>query len=122
MLPKTRCVFLSIPHGSAGYKTLENVLLNLARGDIVFDCRRDVEPKEDRAWRFKETGVRYIRCTVVTDQSQAAQIGSKKSESVPREVVSLLERVAANNREGNPNVDISAESKGTYHAEMVLRN
>jgi 6-phosphogluconate dehydrogenase len=122
MLPKARCVFLSIPHGPASHKTLENVLPNLARGDVVVDCQRDVEPKEDRAWRFKETGVRYIKCTIVTDQSQTVQIGSKTSESVPREVVSLLERVAANNREGNPNVDISAESKGTYHAKMVLRN
>jgi hypothetical protein len=113
---------MSIPNGPAGHKQLESALPHLGRDDIVFDCLSDSEPKEDRAWRFKGTGVRYISCTIVNDQSRAAHIGSKSSGSAPREVVSLLERVAANNREGKPSLNISEESKGRYHAEIVLRN
>jgi 6-phosphogluconate dehydrogenase len=122
MLPKARCVFLSIPNGPAGHKQLESALPHLARDDIVFDCLSDNEPKEDRAWRFKGTGVRYISCKIVNDQSQAAQIGSKSTGSAPGEIVSLLERIAANNRDGKPSLDISGGSKGQYHAEIVLRN
>ncbi|KAF2795238.1 hypothetical protein K505DRAFT_360375 [Melanomma pulvis-pyrius CBS 109.77] len=124
-LPKPRLLVVSLPHGPSGHKVLEAVLPHLARDDIILDCINEGQAKPDHGWRFKDTSVRYITCTVNDGhQSHVAQIGSNKSttdDSIPGKIIELLERVATRDSQGRSHVGVVGKKSGQAHIEMVLK-
>lgn len=124
-LPIPCLLVVSLPHGPSGHKVLEAVLPHLARDDIILDCINEGQAKPEHGWRFKDTSVRYITCIVSGGhQSHAAQIGSTNSttdDSIPGEIIQLLERVAARDSEGRSRVGVAGRKSGQPHIEMVLK-
>ena len=96
----------SLPHGNVGDKVLEGLMPHLAKNDIILDCgNENFRNTERRQHKCAGTGVRYIGCGV-SGGYQAARAGPSMCPGGDRlalqQVMPLLERVAAKDRDGKP--------------------
>lgn len=102
---------------------LEGLTPNLSKGDIVLDCgNENYLNTERRQLKSKDAGIGYIGCGV-SGGYQAARSGPSMcpggDESALKEVMPLLERVAAKDKEGKPCVGIIGKGGAGHYVKMV---
>ena len=122
-LSTPRLVVFSLPHGSVGDKVLEGLMPKLSKGDIILDCGNEhFENTERRQNKCRGTGVHYIGCGV-SGGYQAARAGPSMcpggDEAGLKEVLPLLEKVAAKDKEGKPCVGIIGRGGAGHYVKMV---
>ncbi|KAF2711865.1 hypothetical protein K504DRAFT_532387 [Pleomassaria siparia CBS 279.74] len=129
-LPQPRLVLLCLPSGPTGHMILEAVLPHLAHDDVILDCGYQGNPNIDHGWRVKERGVKYFSCVIDSDpqghvswvDSDSSNYNSKKTDIVPDQVIKLLNRLSATDKDGRPALGVVVEEKTSgSHIEMVLR-
>ncbi|KAF2822353.1 6-phosphogluconate dehydrogenase C-terminal domain-like protein [Ophiobolus disseminans] len=122
-LSTPRLLVFSLPHGSVGDKVLEGLMPHLSRSDIILDCGNEhFANTERRQEKVKDTGIRYIGCGV-SGGYQAARAGPSMcpggDESALKEVLPLLERVAAKDKNEKPCVGIVGKGGSGHYVKMV---
>lgn len=122
-LSEPRLLVFSLPHGGVGDKVLEGLMPKLSKGDIILDCGNEhFANTERRQHKCKDTGVRYIGCGV-SGGYQAARAGPSMcpggDESALKEVLPLLQKVAAKDREGKPCVGIIGKGGAGHYVKMI---
>ena len=95
----------------------------LSKGDIILDCGNEhFENTERRQHKCRGTGVHYIGCGV-SGGYQAARAGPSMcpggDEAGLKEVLPLLEKVAAKDKEGKPCVGIIGRGGAGHYVKMV---
>ena len=113
----------SLPHGGVGDKVLEGLEPKLSKGDIILDCGNEhFANTERRQEKCKGTGIRYIGCGV-SGGYQAARAGPSMcpggDESGLKEVLPLLQKVAAKDKEGKSCVGIIGKGGAGHYVKMV---
>ena len=121
-LSQTRLIVFSLPHGTVGDSVLEDLMPHLSSNDIILDCGNEhFANTERRQTKTKDTGIRYIGCGV-SGGYQAARAGPSMcpggDESALREVMPLLERVAAKDKEGKPCVGIIGKGGAGHYVKV----
>ncbi|KAF2186501.1 6-phosphogluconate dehydrogenase-like protein [Zopfia rhizophila CBS 207.26] len=122
-LSKPRLLVFSLPHGTVGDKVLEGLIPHLSPNDIILDCGNEhYQNTERRQNKCKDTGIRYIGCGV-SGGYQAARAGPSicpgGDERALKEVMPLLERVAAKDKHGKPCVGIVGRGGSGHYVKMV---
>jgi 6-phosphogluconate dehydrogenase len=122
-LSTPRLLVFSLPHGNVGDKVLEGLTPHLSRNDIILDCGNEhFENTERRQKKCEEPGIRYIGCGV-SGGYQAARAGPSMSpggdESALKEVLPLLRKVAAKDKDGKPCVGIIGRGGAGHYVKMV---
>lgn len=122
-LSEPRLLVFSLPHGNVGDKVLEDLMPNLSEGDIILDCGNEhFANTERRQNKCKDTGIHYIGCGV-SGGYQAARAGPSMcpggDESGLKEVLPLLQKVAAKDKEGKPCVGIIGKGGAGHYVKMV---
>jgi 6-phosphogluconate dehydrogenase len=122
-LSTPRLLVFSLPHGNVGDKVLEGLMPHLEKNDIILDCGNEhFENTERRQKKCEEPGIRYIGCGV-SGGYQAARAGPSMSpggdESALKEVLPLLQKVAAKDKEGKPCVGIIGQRGAGHYVKMV---
>ena len=122
-LSEPRLLVFSLPHGGVGDKVLEGLMPKLSSGDIILDCGNEhFANTERRQNKCKDTGIRYIGCGV-SGGYQAARAGPSMcpggDESALKEVLPLLHKVAAKDKEGKPCVGIIGKGGAGHYVKMV---
>lgn len=115
----------SLPHGNVGDKVLEGLMPNLSQNDIILDCGNEhFENTERRQEKCKKPGIRYIGCGV-SGGYQAARAGPSMcpggDQSALKEVLPLLQKVAAKDKNGKPCVG-AVGSGGCGHYVKMMHN
>jgi 6-phosphogluconate dehydrogenase len=95
----------------------------LSKGDIILDCGNEhFANTERRQNKCNDTGIRYIGCGV-SGGYQAARAGPSMcpggDESGLKEVLPLLQKVAAKDKEGKPCVGIIGRGGAGHYVKMV---
>jgi 6-phosphogluconate dehydrogenase len=96
---------------------------HLARDDIILDCGNEhFANTERRQNKVKDTGIRYIGCGV-SGGYQAARAGPSMCPggdlSALRDVMPLLEKVAAKDKNEKPCVGIVGEGGSGHYVKMI---
>jgi 6-phosphogluconate dehydrogenase len=122
-LSSPRLLVFSLPHGNVGDKVLEGLTPHLSRNDIILDCGNEhFANTERRQEKVKDTGIRYIGCGV-SGGYQAARAGPSMcpggDQSALQEVLPLLEKVAAKDKNGKPCVGIIGKGGSGHYVKMV---
>ncbi|KAF2261213.1 6-phosphogluconate dehydrogenase C-terminal domain-like protein [Lojkania enalia] len=122
-LSKPRLLVFSLPHGTAGDKVLDGLMPYLERGDIILDCGNEhFANTERRQEKCKGTGIRYIG-SGVSGGYQAARAGPSicpgGDESALKDIMPLLEKVAAKDKEGKPCVGMIGKGGAGHYVKMV---
>ncbi|PVH93932.1 6-phosphogluconate dehydrogenase-like protein [Periconia macrospinosa] len=122
-LSKPRLIVFSLPHGSVGDKVLEGLMPHLSRNDIILDCGNEhFANTERRQEKCKEPGIRYIGCGV-SGGYQAARAGPSMcpggDQSALKELLPLLKRIAAKDKDGKPCVEIIGKGGSGHYVKMV---
>lgn len=96
---------------------------HLSRGDIILDCGNEhFANTERRQEKCKAPGIRYIGCGV-SGGYQAARAGPSMcpggDESTLKEVLPLLEKVAAKDKDGKPCVGLVGKGGSGHYVKMV---
>jgi 6-phosphogluconate dehydrogenase len=122
-LSKPRLLVFSLPHGGVGDKVLEGLMPHLERDDIILDCGNErFANTERRQHKVKDTGIRYIGCGV-SGGYQAARAGPSMcpggDQSALKEVLPLLEKVAAKDKNEKPCVGIVGKGGSGHYVKMV---
>jgi 6-phosphogluconate dehydrogenase len=122
-LSTPRLLVFSLPHGGVGDKVLEGLMPHLARDDIILDCGNEhFANTERRQNKVKDTGIRYIGCGV-SGGYQAARAGPSMCPggdlSALKEVMPLLEKVAAKDKNEKPCVGIVGKGGSGHYVKMV---
>ncbi|KAH7066080.1 6-phosphogluconate dehydrogenase [Paraphoma chrysanthemicola] len=113
----------SLPHGGVGDKVVEGLLPYLSRDDIILDCGNEhFANTERRQAKVKDTGIRYIGCGV-SGGYQAARAGPSMcpggDEFALKEVLPLLQKVAAKDKNGEACVGIVGKGGSGHYVKMV---
>ncbi|KAH7121093.1 6-phosphogluconate dehydrogenase [Dendryphion nanum] len=122
-LSKPRLLVFSLPHGNVGDKVLEGLEPYLERNDIILDCGNEhYKNTERRQEKCKGTGIRYIGCGV-SGGYQAARAGPSMCPggdgSALEEIMPLLERVAAKDKEKKSCVGIIGKGGAGHYVKMM---
>lgn len=122
-LSSPRLLVFSLPHGSVGDKVLEGLEPHLSHGDIILDCGNEhFENTERRQDKCKGTGIRYIGCGV-SGGYQAARAGPSMCPggdiSALNEVLPLLQKVAAKDKNGQPCVGVIGKGGAGHYVKMM---
>jgi 6-phosphogluconate dehydrogenase len=122
-LSTPRLLVFSLPHGNVGDKVLEGLTPHLSRNDIILDCGNEhFANTERRQKKCEEPGIRYIGCGV-SGGYQAARAGPSMSpggdESALKEILPLLQKVAAKDKNGKPCVGIIGKGGAGHYVKMV---
>lgn len=118
-----RLLVFSLPHGGVGDKVMEGLEPHLSSGDIILDCgNENFQNTERRQEKSKGTGVRYIGCGV-SGGYQAARAGPSMCPggdiSALKEVLPLLEKVAAKDKNEKPCVGIIGKGGAGHYVKMM---
>ncbi|KAH0844728.1 6-phosphogluconate dehydrogenase (decarboxylating) [Fonsecaea monophora] len=113
----------SIPHGSVGDETVENLRPYLKAGDIILDCsNEDWRNTERRQKALDHDGIHYIGCGV-SGGYQSARHGPSMSPGGDAEtlkkIVPFLERVAAKDKQGRPCTTGIGPAGSGHYVKMV---
>ncbi|KAL7777922.1 hypothetical protein CFE70_004595 [Pyrenophora teres f. teres 0-1] len=122
-LSTPRLLVFSLPHGGVGDKVLEGLMPNLSRDDIILDCGNEhFQNTERRQEKTQGTGVRYIGCGV-SGGYQAARAGPSMCPggdiSALKEVLPLLEKVAAKDKDEKPCVGVIGKGGAGHYVKMM---
>ncbi|KAJ4299540.1 hypothetical protein N0V90_004786 [Kalmusia sp. IMI 367209] len=122
-LSHPRLLVFSLPHGNVGDKVLEGLMPHLSGNDIILDCGNEhFENTERRQQKCKEPGIRYIGCGV-SGGYQAARAGPSMcpggDESALKEVLPLLQKVAAKDKHGKACVGIVGSGGCGHYVKMI---
>jgi 6-phosphogluconate dehydrogenase len=122
-LSTPRLLVFSLPHGSVGDKVLEGLEPHLSRDDIILDCGNEhFQNTERRQEKTKGTGIRYIGCGV-SGGYQAARAGPSMCPggdiSALKEVLPLLEKVAAKDKNEKPCVGVIGKGGAGHYVKMM---
>ncbi|KAI4646722.1 hypothetical protein J4E93_004945 [Alternaria ventricosa] len=122
-LSTPRLLVFSLPHGGVGDKVLEGLEPHLARDDIILDCGNEhFQNTERRQEKCKGTGIRYIGCGV-SGGYQAARAGPSMCPggdiSALKEVLPLLEKVAAKDKDEKPCVGVIGKGGAGHYVKMM---
>ncbi|KAF1831396.1 6-phosphogluconate dehydrogenase-like protein [Decorospora gaudefroyi] len=122
-LSSPRLVVFSLPHGHVGDKVLEGLTPHLSKGDIILDCGNEHwQNTENRQEKAQESGIRYIGCGV-SGGYQAARAGPSMcpggDSSALKEVMPLLEKVAAKDKEEKPCVGPIGKAGSGHYVKMI---
>jgi 6-phosphogluconate dehydrogenase len=122
-LSTPRLLVFSLPHGGVGDTVLEGLMPHLSRNDIILDCGNEhFANTERRQSKVKDTGIRYIGCGV-SGGYQAARAGPSMcpggDQSALQEVLPLLEKVAAKDKNGKSCVGIVGKGGSGHYVKMV---
>ncbi|KAF2638765.1 6-phosphogluconate dehydrogenase C-terminal domain-like protein [Massarina eburnea CBS 473.64] len=122
-LSEPRLVVFSLPHGNVGDKVLEDLMPQLSQNDIILDCGNEhFANTERRQEKCKDTGVRYIGCGV-SGGYQAARAGPSMcpggDDSALNDVLPLLQKVAAKDKDGKPCVGIVGRGGCGHYVKMI---
>ncbi|KAH4111121.1 decarboxylating 6-phosphogluconate dehydrogenase [Parastagonospora nodorum] len=122
-LSKPRLLVFSLPHGGVGDEVLQGLMPHLERDDIILDCGNEhFANTERRQHKVKDTGIRYIGCGV-SGGYQAARAGPSMcpggDRSALNEVLPLLEKVAAKDKNEKPCVGIVGKGGSGHYVKMV---
>lgn len=122
-LSSPRLLVFSLPHGNVGDKVLEGLMPHLSQNDIILDCGNEhFANTERRQAKCKEPGIRYIGCGV-SGGYQAARAGPSMcpggDESALKEIMPLLQKVAAKDKDGKPCVGIVGKGGSGHYVKMV---
>ncbi|KAJ4399974.1 hypothetical protein N0V91_009047 [Didymella pomorum] len=122
-LSEPRLLVFSLPHGGVGDNVLEGLMPKLSKGDLILDCGNEhFANTERRQNKCKDTGIHYIGCGV-SGGYQAARAGPSMcpggDESGLKEVLPLLQKVAAKDKEGKPCVGIIGKGGAGHYVKMV---
>ncbi|KAF1846096.1 6-phosphogluconate dehydrogenase C-terminal domain-like protein [Cucurbitaria berberidis CBS 394.84] len=122
-LSSPRLLIFSLPHGNVGDKVLEGLLPHLSRNDIVLDCGNEhFANTERRQEKVKNTGIRYVGCGV-SGGYQAARAGPSMCPggdvSALKELLPLLEKVAAKDKAEKPCVGIIGKGGSGHYVKMI---
>lgn len=96
---------------------------HLERDDIILDCGNEhFANTERRQHKVKDTGIRYIGCGV-SGGYQAARAGPSMcpggDQSALKEVLPLLEKVAAKDKNEKPCVGIIGTGSSGHYVKMI---
>jgi 6-phosphogluconate dehydrogenase len=96
---------------------------HLEKGDIILDCGNEhYANTERRQVKCKGTGVRYIG-SGVSGGYQAARAGPSicpgGDEGAMKEVMPLLEKIAAKDRDGKPCVGVIGQGGAGHYVKMI---
>ncbi|KAL5433090.1 hypothetical protein PMIN05_008519 [Paraphaeosphaeria minitans] len=122
-LSQPRLLVFSLPHGNVGDKVLEGLMPSLSKNDIILDCGNEhFENTERRQKKCIEPGIRYIGCGV-SGGYQAARAGPSMcpggDKSALEEVLPLLKRVAAKDKNGKSCVGIVGTGGCGHYVKMI---
>ena len=122
-LSTPRLLVFSLPHGGVGDKVLEGLEPHLSRDDIILDCGNEhFQNTERRQEKCKGTGIRYIGCGV-SGGYQAARAGPSMCPggdiSALKEVLPLLEKVAAKDKNEKPCVGVIGKGGAGHYVKMM---
>lgn len=122
-LSTPRLLVFSLPHGGVGDKVLEGLEPHLSRDDIILDCGNEhFQNTERRQEKCKGTGIRYIGCGV-SGGYQAARAGPSMCPggdiSALKEVLPLLEKVAAKDKDEKPCVGVIGKGGAGHYVKMM---
>lgn len=122
-LSTPRLLVFSLPHGGVGDKVLEGLEPHLARDDIILDCGNEhFQNTERRQKKTEGTGIRYIGCGV-SGGYQAARAGPSMCPggdiSALKEVLPLLEKVAAKDKNEKPCVGVIGKGGAGHYVKMM---
>ncbi|KAF2848565.1 6-phosphogluconate dehydrogenase-like protein [Plenodomus tracheiphilus IPT5] len=122
-LSSPRLLVFSLPHGNVGDKVLDDLTPHLSRNDIILDCGNEhFANTERRQEKVKDTGIRYIGCGV-SGGYQAARAGPSMcpggDQSALHDVLPLLQKVAAKDKNGKPCVGIIGKGGAGHYVKMV---
>lgn len=122
-LSTPRLLVFSLPHGGVGDTVVDGLMPHLERNDIILDCGNEhFENTERRQEKVKDTGIRYIGCGV-SGGYQAARAGPSMcpggDQSALKEVLPLLQKVAAKDKDGKPCVGIVGKGGSGHYVKMV---
>jgi 6-phosphogluconate dehydrogenase len=122
-LSTPRLLVFSLPHGGVGDKVVEGLMPHLERDDIILDCGNEhFANTERRQLKVKDTGIRYIGCGV-SGGYQAARAGPSMcpggDQSALKEVLPLLEKVAAKDKNAKPCVGIVGKGGSGHYVKMI---
>jgi 6-phosphogluconate dehydrogenase len=122
-LSTPRLLVFSLPHGGVGDKVLEGLEPYLSRDDIILDCGNEhFQNTERRQEKTKGTGIRYIGCGV-SGGYQAARAGPSMCPggdiSALKEVLPLLEKVAAKDKNEKPCVGVIGKGGAGHYVKMM---
>jgi 6-phosphogluconate dehydrogenase len=102
---------------------LEGLTPHLSCGDIILDCGNEHwENTERRQQKSKKAGIRYIGCGV-SGGYQAARAGPSMcpggDESTLNEILPLLKKLAAKDRDGKPCVGFIGNGGAGHYVKMI---
>ncbi|KAF1955072.1 6-phosphogluconate dehydrogenase-like protein [Byssothecium circinans] len=122
-LSEPRLIVFSLPHGNVGDKVLEGLMPHLSRNDVILDCGNEhFDNTERRQQKCKDTGIRYIGCGV-SGGYQAARAGPSMcpggEKSALEDVLPLLQKVAAKDKDGKPCVGILGKGGSGHYVKMI---
>ncbi|MCJ1471366.1 hypothetical protein MMC13_000005 [Lambiella insularis] len=122
-LPSPKVFFFSLPHGTVGDKTVENLKPFLKSGDLILDASNEHYANTERRQKICEPmGVHYIG-SGVSGGYQSARHGPSMSPGGTKEAVEkimpFLEKVAAKDNEGKPCVAWMGEGGAGHYVKMV---
>lgn len=122
-LSRPRLLVFSLPHGNIGDKVLDGLMPHLSPSDIILDCGNEhFANTERRQQKSQDAGVKYIGCGV-SGGYQAARAGPSMcpgaDESALREVMPLLEKVAAKDQDGRPCVGPIGNGGAGHYVKMI---
>lgn len=122
-LSEPRLLVFSLPHGSVGDTVLDGLMPHLSRNDIILDCGNEHwENTERRQRKAGPHGIRYIGCGV-SGGYQAARAGPSMcpggDESTLKELMPLLETVAAIDKEGRACVGYIGKGGAGHYVKMM---
>lgn len=118
-----RLFVFSIPHGSAGDKTVDNLLPYLDKADIILDCSNEYYLNtERRQQKLEPKGIHYIGCGV-SGGYQSARHGPSMSPGGSSEaldkVMPFLRKVAAKDKQGRPCTTKIGPGGSGHYVKMV---
>ena len=118
-------IAFSLPHGSVGDTVLDTLLPYLEKDDIILDAANEFyQNTERRQGKCTTKGIRYVGMGV-SGGYQAARNGPSMcpggDEQTMKQILPLLEKVAAKDNEGRPCV-AWAGFGGSGHYVKMLHN
>ncbi|KAF1936828.1 6-phosphogluconate dehydrogenase C-terminal domain-like protein [Clathrospora elynae] len=122
-LSEPRLLIFSLPHGNVGDTVLAGLEPHLSKNDIILDCGNEhFANTERRQDKVKNTGIRYIGCGV-SGGYQAARAGPSMCPggdiSALKELLPLLEKVAAKDKNEKPCVGIIGKGGAGHYVKMM---
>lgn len=122
-LDSPKVFIFSLPHGSVGDSVLDGLHPYLESGDIIMDASNEKwENTQRRQGKAMRQGVYYIGMGV-SGGYQAARRGPSMcpggTDDALRQVMPLLEKVAAKDENGTPCVGKAGEGGAGHYVKMV---